>query len=155
VGELTVWTKANPVTPAHPLLAFRIATARRWMTTLPSRNNGDDAVTGLIETPTPEIEPDVFRHAFSRIGGKPVTVRTEGTRVRLLIAEAEDDVRDSLARIVGSDMTFTLVAAAFTADEAIMLANQLQPELAPQEDQGREGRDSPLGDVKRRTAAVG
>jgi hypothetical protein len=84
-----------------------------------------------------------------------VTVRTEGTRVRLLIAEAEDDVRDSLARIVGSDTTFTLVAAGSTADEAIMLAYQLQPELAPQKTRGRERRDSPLGDVKGRTAAVG
>jgi EAL domain-containing protein (putative c-di-GMP-specific phosphodiesterase class I)/DNA-binding NarL/FixJ family response regulator len=50
--------------------------------------------------------------------------------VRLLIADDEADVRDSLARIVGGDRTFNLVAAATTADEAIVLAGLLQPELA-------------------------
>jgi hypothetical protein len=66
-----------------------------------------------------------------------VTVRTEGTRVRLLIAAAEDDVRDSPARIVGGDIIFTPVAAGSTADEAIMLAYQLQPELAPRKARAR------------------
>ena len=61
---------------------------------------------------------------------KPVTVRTERTPVRLLLAEDEADIRNSLARIVGGDIGFSLVGSASSADEAIALAARLQPELA-------------------------
>ena len=50
--------------------------------------------------------------------------------VRLLIAEDQEDVREAIAQVVGADSSFELVATASTADEAVVFASQLKPDLA-------------------------
>lgn len=50
--------------------------------------------------------------------------------IRVLIAEDEENVRDALAELVGSDPALEVVGSAADTDQAVSMANQLAPDVA-------------------------
>ena len=61
--------------------------------------------------------------------GETLTRRAKGKRLRILIADDHEVVREGLARIISQHLDFEIVAAASDGAEAIQMARALQPDL--------------------------